>query len=378
MSHPIISTASDSHGKVALAFLTIVKKYFSKDILRRLVLAGLFGSLVGCLCWFFFKNYTSELTLALNTNVQSDNVLDSFSQSDFERIQWGLSKLADRAVQDGIEKEIPGAKFSQMRKKDWWRNNLSAVYATPIDSAKSRKLVSALIVHGSGLSSQDALDISIEAAEFLRVGGAYLEVQNILDRYRSELSVGKAKNDMEILKTRLKISYLQSRIDGYENLLVQNSRLFFPRSSPRGFGGGLDYSTVNNQIFVESSELLTLRNLLASQLDLHKKFALMEAFFLEVNELSIKTVDGLVLSRELIGILDRLRQRSSLALVEELFLNEIQVDLVKIQFRFFNGLKLVNQISKRSGLFRAISLGAIIAIFLSLVPIFVRKFSLNE
>lgn len=373
MNHPILSENNDLNENAVAMLYKLNKTLISKEIIRRFLLAGFFGAALGFFCWFFFKNYTSELTLRLGSNAQI-GARASFDESSFENIKAGLPVLADRAIQDGFIKDSQLIHFDRMRKKNWWSNNLSAVYGSPNSSGSSGKSVTALMVRGSGSSNQDALNEATTTVDFLRIGGAFLEVKNILNDYQSELTIGKANNELSIANLRLNIARLQDRIENKEVFLKKQSR-YVSSTSPLS-GIGASYLTLINQIFIEEAEVMQLKSNLSDALQLQKKIDLMGVFFSEATPLSEKTIDGLLLSRELMGVVNRLRERSNISLIEKLFLDEVHARLVPIEFNFSH--VLISQNSERTGVFRAILLGFISVIFLSFVPIFVRKISHSD
>jgi hypothetical protein len=234
----------------------------------------------------------------------------------------------------------------------WWQKNITPSYA--ISKADTKDLagiskaldaasttILSLTVTSSGKTKEASLDNVRAAAKFLRTGGAYLQIRNILNAYEAETISTVADIQKKITTTQIEMGYQQQRAKSLEELSKR-----YPSTSSVGQQvvdpkeSGAKYLSITTQIIAANNDINQSEELLNRLEDRLTQLALVKSFLDEALPRIETTFDCLVLDKELLAIEAKLREKvvKDDSKRQEI-LDQIRSQLLLIQARFTKGLE---------------------------------------
>jgi hypothetical protein len=263
----------------------------------------------------------------------------------------------------------------------WWQKNITPSYA--ISKADTKDLagiskaldaasttILSLTVTSSGNTKESSLDNVRAAAKFLRTGGAYLQIRNILNAYEAETISTVADIQKKITSTQIEMGYQQERAKRLEELRARfpaNSSVSQQVIDPKD--SGAKYLPISTQIIAVNNDINQSKEQLQRSRDRLVQIKLIKKFLEEASPLAEKTFDGLTLNKELLELEAKLRATFSRDDVNSLeILDQLRAQLLQISARFTKGLEAnTAPTSKKTGVIKSAAGGLVTAFFLVLL-----------
>ena len=279
-----------------------------------------------------------------------------------------------------------------MSDSQWWSKNVIAGYAFSKADAKDLAMISkdldsaatkiqSFTILAGGQSQESSLNNAHLASEFLKSGGAYLQIKALINSYEGDVLGTASTIQNQLTQTQVDQTYFRERIKTLEELLKRfpnrgsiNSQFLDPKENSS------KYLPVENQLIAanndlnQSKETINRLNDRLVQIKLMAKFIALASPQIEVEP------NGLVLVKSLLSLEQELRK--GLApddLKGYLALDQLRAQLYTIESRFTKGLE-ANTLpsSKKTGRLKSIGGGVVIAGFLMLAFLLGRKLLRNH
>ena len=285
--------------------------------------------------------YEAEATLVNKSGV------DYLTWKDMKR---NLPILAARILEANAGE---GGFLKALPSEAWWQKNVVPTFSLAKEDAKAIVIPKELqdaesakiknfVVTAAGASKEEALKNLAVATSFLRSGGAYLALKDVIAGYRIELLNSESAIAKEIAVSEIELAYLNSRLASLGSLKAQ-----FPRhtasiiAQPVGpKDSGAKYLPIVTQIIAAHKDIGVLKENLSRLNSRKGQLAVMDSFLSQAVPVMDSHLDGLAAAVELMRIEADMRkglQASDWNRVSAL--NEIRHDLVSIQTRFTLGLE---------------------------------------
>jgi hypothetical protein len=367
----------DSESEISLS--DIVE--FVRDGWKQLLAASIVGSALGFGGWAFFGSYKAELMLVNNTNAGGLDLIT------WRTLQKSLPNLASQMHADEKLSSDAKAMYRQMDETKWWSKNIMPTYAISKADAKDLAAISkeldnastsilSLTIYAYNHSKTSSLEDVSFAARFVKSGGAYLQVKSLLNYYEAQVIGAAADIQNKITSTEIEQSYLRDRVKSLEELHKRfpgnagaNQQVVDPKES------GAKYMPLTTQIIAVNNDINQNKENLIRLDDQLKQIAVIKQFLAGALPLAETELDGILLSKSLVSIVDKLfKGLSPTDLVERNALDTLRSQLLTTQTRFTNGLE-VNMApkSKKKGMLMAAAGGLVAAGFLMLIFLLGRK-----
>lgn len=185
---------------------------FLKASWAGLVVAGVFGSIVSLGLWYFKTPYSAQYTLT-NTINEKD-----LSLAKVNLIEQGLSTLASNLIERGKMNESNQKYYPEFSDFGWWKNNIIPTH----DQTESKSIVK-LTFLGFGKTKDDAILMSQSAANFYRVGAAYLNLQSAIKKFTLDNIKLKNQIDAEIQASEFRLIKMHRLVQFLKKLKVSNT-----------------------------------------------------------------------------------------------------------------------------------------------------------
>ena len=368
--HSFVEEGSDTE----ISLLDIVN--FFQGAWKKLAIAAIVGTVLGFGNWYFLGIYQAEYVL-LNNNTYA---LDLVS---WKMLQKSLPNLASQAAQEGKAPQGQEGLYKAMTDEQWWQKNVLPSYALSKADTKdlagiSKNLDAAsttilsLTLTASGSSKEQSINDVRAAAQFLRTGGAYLQLRNLLNGYESETVGTVAEIQKKITSIEIDLGYQQIRVKNLEDLHKR-----FPGSSnaPQQVldakDSGAKYLPLTTQIIAANSDINQSKEMLTRLRDRLAQLVVIKNFIDEVSPIVEKTPDGLVLISQLLFIEKNWQSKVAKddARQHEVFA-QLHSELSQIKARFTMGLEAnTAATSKKRGMIKATAGGLAAAFFLMLLAL---------
>ena len=330
-----------------ISLLDIVN--FLRSAWKKLAIAALVGAVLGLSSWYILGSYQAEYVL-LNNNNNNSYALDLVS---WKMLQKSLPNVAAQIVEEGTVPKDQENLYRAMSSPDWWQKNIIPSYALSKADTKDLAGVSkdltdsasttilSLTVTAQGSTKANSLENVRAAAKFLRTGGAYLQIRNILNGYESETVSTVADIRKKITSTEIDLGYQQLRVKNLEDLHKR-----FPGSANVGQqvvdakDSGAKYLPLTTQIIAANSDINQSKEDLVRLHDRLAQIEVLKNFLEEVRPLVEKTPDGLDLVGQLLLIEKALQAKvvKGDARQQEV-LDQLHAQLSQIKARFTMGLE---------------------------------------
>ena len=339
----------DSESEISL--LDIVN--FLQESWKKLVFAALVGAGLGLAGWFFLGSYSAQYVLLNNTNTNTNTNTNSYGLDllSWKVIQKGLPNLAAQIVEDGKAPEGQVGLYRTLSNDQWWQKNVIPSYALSKADTKDLAGISkefdgasttilSVAVSASGSSKEEAIQSVRATAQFLRSGGAYLQIRNMLNAYEGEVISAGGEIQRKITSTKIEMGYQQQRAKSLEELYKRypsNSSIGQQVVDPKE--SGAKYLSITTQIIAANNDINQSKELLKRMDDRLAQLALTKLFLDEALPKIEITFDGLVLDKELLAIEAKLRDKIGKDdPKQQEILDQIRLQLLIIQARFTKGL----------------------------------------
>ena len=337
----------DSDSEISL--LDIVN--FLQLAWKKLAIAAVVGAVLGLSSWYILGSYQAEYVLLNNNNNNNNSyALDLVS---WKMLQKSLPNVAAQIVEEGAAPKDQENLYRAMSSPDWWQKNITPSYALSKADTKDLAGVSkdltdsasttilSLTVTAQGSTKANSLENVRAAAKFLRTGGAYLQIRNILNGYESETVSTVADIRKKITSTEIDLGYQQLRVKNLEDLHKR-----FPGSANVGQqvvdakDSGAKYLPLTTQIIAANSDINQSKEDLVRLHDRLVQIEVLKNFLEEVRPLVEKTPDGLDLVGQLLLIENALQAKvvKGDARQQEV-LDQLHAQLSQIKARFTMGLE---------------------------------------
>lgn len=354
---------------------------FIEDGWKQVLVAGIFGAVLGFMGWFFFGSYKAELTIR---NDVSHSGLDAIS---WRLLQKSLPNLASRILAEEKLGSDVKSMYREMGDAALWIKDIVPTFAFSkaeikdlLGSNKEIEAASANIIsfniHTAGKSSDSAINLAALVAEFLKSGGAYLQLKNLLDSYAGPTATAEANIQNEISSIEIEQIYLRDRIKAMEDLQKRfPANPVFSHQIADSKDANAKYLPLTTQIIATSTELNYNKERLIRLNDRLNQINLIKQFLAEALPLAETEFDGILLSKALVNIEDRLRKGLSVSDVKNRqFLDQLQAEILTINIRFNKGLQVnAPPESKKTGMLKSTAVGLAVVGFLMVVFLLGRK-----
>ena len=380
-----LSLPADLKGDYEISLLDIIS--FLQESWKKLAVASIVGAALGISGWFFLGIYSAEYVLLNNYTSNNNYALDLVS---WKMLQKSLPNLADQIINENKAPDDQQPLFKAMSTEQWWQKNAIPTYALSKADTKDLAGISKdwdtasttiinLTLTATGKSKEQSIENVRLASNFLRTGGAYLQVRSLLNNLESQTLSTAADVQQKITVIQREMAYQQSRVKALEDLLKR-----FPLT-PNG-------ATVNQQ--GESSNsygkyLPLTTQIIAANLDINQskeditrlqgrlsQIALTKEFLQLALPLQDQTFDGLVLDQKLLDVESTLRNKVNKNDSNgEQFLNDLHARLLDIKVRFTKGLEAntAPTSSGKKGMIKTTAGGFLSALFLMLLVLLGQK-----
>ena len=342
--HPQIQNSSQNESEISL--IDIVN--FLQSAWKRLAIAAAVGAILGLSGWFFMGSYSAEYVL-FNNNNNNIYALDLVS---WKILQKSLPNLAAQVVEANKAPENQASLYKLMSNDQWWQKNTIPSYALSkadtkdlagiskdLDAASTTIL--SLTLTAGGASKEQSIENVRAASQFLRSGGAYLQIRSLLNGYEGQKLNTVADLEQKITNTQIEMEYQIERAKSLEELLKR-----FPGGSNsvnQQFNTGDSsgkFLPLPTQIIAVNTDINQSKETLARLQKRLDQLALAKNFLEQALALQDQMLDGLLLDKQLLEIESNLRAKLDKNDSNGLdFLNTIRAQLLSIQVRFTKGLE---------------------------------------
>lgn len=319
---------------------------FVQESWKKLAIAALVGGILGFANWNFLGSYQAEYVLLNNSNTYGLDLLS------WKVIQKSLPNLAAQIVEDRKVQEGQVGSYRALASDQWWQKNAIPVYAFSKTDSKDLAGISkefddasttilSVVINASGSSQEAAMNAAKGAAQFLRSGGAYLQLRSMLISYEGEVIMAAGEIQKKITGTKIEMGYQQQRAKSLEELYKR-----YPSNSSFGQQvvdpkeSGTKYLSITTQIIAANNDINQSKEVIIRLNDRLAQLALIKVFLDEALPASQNTYDGLELNKELLAIEAKLRDKIGKDDPRQQdILDQIHSQLLIIQARFTKGLE---------------------------------------
>lgn len=316
---------------------------------KKLALAGVLGAIFGISSWFLFSNYTTTYVLRNNGYA-------------VDLISW-----------IALQNVKPNFALSKVDIKDL------------ASSGKDFDIASTTIISFNidaiGPTKVDAIDNAKSIADFMRTGGAYIELRNLVNSYEGDVISSQVELQKLITSTEVEMSFQMQRAKDLEVLyrrFPNNSNINEPINFSKDTGS--KFSSISNQIVAVSNDINESKENLQRYRDRLEQIVIINAFIKKANPLVTQTFDGIALSKQLLDVEQNIRaELVKDDLKKQAALDKLRASLYAVQVRFTRGLD-PNGAPKsgvKKGLVRATGGSFAFAIFLMLTALVGRRIWAN-
>ncbi len=359
---------------------------------KKLAVASLIGAVLGLGGWFALGSYSADYVLLNNNNNNSSSSSYALDLVSWKMLQKSLPNLADQIIDERKAPENQLSLYRQMSDERWWQKNVVPSYALSkadtkdlagiskdLDAASTTIL--SLTLTATGSSKEQSIDNVRAVSQFLRSGGAYLQLRSLLNGYESQTISTAAEVQQKMTNTQVEMGYQQERARQLEDL---HKRFPGNTSSAQQVVDAKDssakYLPLQTQIIAANNDINASKETLSRLKKRLDQIALIKTFLEQALPLQDQTFDGLLLDKKLLEIESNLRAK--LAKDDSNgaeFLNELDAQLLSIQVRFTKGLEAntAPTSSGKKGMIKATAGGLAAAFFLMLLVLLGQRVWIN-
>jgi hypothetical protein len=329
---------------------------FLTDAWKRLAIATIVGGILGFTSWYFLGSYQAESVLQnhsnSNTNTNTNTNTNGLDLLSWMIIQKNLPNLAAQIVVSGKAPEGQAELYSVLADNQWWQKNAVPIFAISrvdmkdfVNISKGFDGPSADILNitlsASGSSKEGAVNAVRGASQFLRSGGAYLQIRSFINGYEREIISAQGEIQKKITGTKIEMGYQKLRSKSLEELYKRypsNSSIGQQVIDPKE--SGAKYLSITTQIIAANNDINQSRETLNRLEDRLAQIATIRTFLNEALPKLENNFDGLVLGNELLAVEVNLREKIDKDDHKQLeILDEIRSKLLNIQACFNKSLE---------------------------------------
>jgi hypothetical protein len=342
---------------------------FLADSWKKLALAGLVGALMGFAGWFFLGNYTAKLPLSNNEGM-SILMLKSLQQT--------LPNLAAEIVEKDMVPRDQLAIYKAMSSPEWWNKAITPVFS--LTKADIRELGSEiekgsntilyLLVDGVSSTKGAAVQNARNTSQFIRSGGTYLALKQMLASQQSELLTGQTEINGKINASLVELEYQQGRLKNLEVLARRfpnesrsSAQVIDPKDS------GAKYLPISTQIIAINTDINIISESLTRLRDRQVQLGGLKRWLEGATPIFDSTYDGLQMNQELLALESKLRSEIKINDPKAFaFTDSLRNTLLANETRFKFGLIEASTISvKKTGMIISVVGGLAATLFLMLI-----------
>jgi hypothetical protein len=235
------------------------------------------------------------------------------------------------------------------------------------DLEGASSMITSLTLNAGGSSKEQAINNVKAVAQFIRSGGAYLQLRNIFNRYEIQTINSLANVKQKLSATQIELTYQQERLKNLENL---NKRYPTESKSTNHVvdlkDSGSKYLPLGTQIIAANNDINASKESLIRLNQRVDQLVIIKTFLDQASPILNQSADGLSPYDQLLAIEASLRSKLAKGdLNGEAQLDQVRADLVEIYTRFNNGLESNSSptVSKK-GLIKSTASGLALGLFL--------------
>lgn len=364
----LFSLGTQNDGEISL--LDVVN--FLTSAWKKLVIAALTGAFLGFVSWFVLGNYISEYTLINNTGGSTNS--NVFSLVSWKTIQKSLPSLAGQMLENGKVPDGQNELYRILASEAWWQQNVVPGYVISKSDVKDLALsnkdletllttVHSLTITASGKTNQDSIDNVRGTAKFLRSGGAYIQLRNILHALEVEIISASAEIQRKITSIEIEMGYQVQRAKALEALHKRfpgNGNMSGSLVDPKD--SGAKYLPITTQMIAINGDIDRSKEDLQRLRDRQRQVSFIKTFFDEASPIADTTFDGFVLGAELLQIEARMRAGLPKGDIHlQVILDQLNAQILGVQTSFTRGLDgdMVPTSLGKKGLVKSVMVGLV-------------------
>lgn len=385
------SLAPQNEGVQALeseiSLLDIIQ--FVRSTWKKLAIAALAGAALGLVGWIVLASYAAQYMLinTSNNNISNSTISYALDLVTWKTLQKGLPSLAAQVIEEGKAQEGQIAIMKTFSNEQWWQKNAVPVFALSKADMKDLAAISkdldlasttilSLTLTADGASKLAAIDNVRSAANFLRTGGAYLQLRNIINSYESEVISAQSDLQKKITSAEIEMSFQLQRAKNLEDLYKRfpgssnvNQSVFDPKDS------GAKYMSISTQIIAINNDINKSKEDLQRYRDRQDQIAILKSFIEKANPLIHQTFDGLALGRQLLEVEQSVRADLVKDDVKKReVLDNLRANLSLVEARFTRGLEAnTAPTTKKTGVVKSAVGGLIGMLFLVFILLLAQR-----
>ena len=362
-----------------LDFLIGIRKPLALGLVGGLVL-GLAGAMT-------FGAHKSEVVLD-----NSNKVIDF---STWRVLESRLPSVAARALERKLVKPEEIEQYKRLAESErtpggsWLKKNVSPTFSLSKSDFKNFAAMSKesqdtagvlilnLVVNNSDNSRENGEKNLKLTADFIQTGSAYIELKALLDSYEQSVKTIGAQNKSKLSAVEIEILYAEKKASNLEKL-----RIRFPSNASFGSNqiidpkdSGAKYLPISTQLVAVNSDLNNLNENIVRLVDQQAKQKILRDFLDRVNPIFATSLNGLVLSEQLLAVEAELRKTlDPQNIKQQNALDGIHSDIASIQTRFVTFMDRSEITTTRSGVALPGVLGAMAGGFLALLLLLGQRF----
>ena len=376
----IDSNANEVNEENEISLIDIVN--FFLENWKKMYLAGFIGAILAALYWFSLVDYSAE-KIIINNEV--------FNVISLKGMQRELPQLAAQIVD---EKKVPkglDSQYATMQNLSFWQKNLTPNYALTKQESKeftnlSKELdeestrITSLNLYAQARSKNQALENQQIYENFLRSGGSYIQLKNLINNYENEYASKIIETEKDINSTKIELNYQQKQAKNLEELLKRfpnnpgaSSQVVDPKDS------GAKYLPLTTQIIATNTDINNNNERLERLADQQLRLKIIDQLLEKVNPLMDSSFDGMELCKKFKTVIDDIQQKiPSEDIKTQQQLLVLKANMNDIQNRFDEGLysSLAPSVTKK-GMLKTPLIGFVLAFFGMLVYLVFRKVFVN-
>jgi hypothetical protein len=344
------SEANRSLDEAEISLIDVIN--FLQESWKKLAAAAIVGAVLALLGWLVIGSYTAEYVLLNNSNSNSNSPVPALDIVTLKTLQKSLPNLASQVLDIAKVPESDYSLYKQMQNEEWWQKNIIPTYAISKADAKdlagiSKDLDSAsttilnIDVTVKAFSKEEALRRATVATNFLRTGGAYLQIHSLVNNYENQAISTAAELQQKIAGIQIEMGYQQTRVQQLEELHKRfpanagaSAQVVDPKDS------GAKYLPLTTQIIAANNDINQSKEALVRLQKRLAQLTIAKNFIDQASPLIEKNTDGIKLGKELLAIENDLRAKLVAGDTNgQLFLDQLKAQLLIIEARFTKGLE---------------------------------------
>lgn len=367
-----------NNGREAEISLVEIKKFLS-DAWKKLAISAIAGATLGFAGWFLLGSYQAQLYLENN---------NSLTLISLRQLQGSLPMLARQIIEKGGAPKGQEELYRAIGDPLWWKIAFTPVLSFTKADIKEFGLelngdlnqMPLLKLNVAGNSKVDAIKNAQSISHFIRQGGAYLYIQDMLKKQKLELFNLKIEIDGKINMILVELEFQQARLKSLEALAKRfpgdtrtNSQVVdFKDSVAKYLPLSTQIIAINTEIYSNTESLERLRDH-RLQLDGLKEWVA------KAEPLITSSFNGLEINDNLLSLEEKQRATLGTADLKSIvFLDKVRADLLSNEAKFKLGLQELPTISVTTSSMIKITLaGSVGALLLMLFTLVSQRLLLS-